>query len=602
MEKDIKKSAKLTLLVGVLMLIVIATSTTYAYFKTRIKSPGSKISVTGSNFSLNITDNALTASGLKPIYDKNKSTQAVKKEFTISIGSDGITSACYDLYIDIESLGSNLRNKYFKYEITNGTDTYAGNFSGRTDGSQILIMRNQNINTTNTSNSYTLYLWLAYGDNDDSQGELLTGDATSRTYKGRILAKAATGSCKETDTDPTMYSVNLLVINGISDKSSQEIIKGKSATFNITPNDGYTLENASISCSNGTLSNNLLTISNVQNDVTCTITLGEDGPFKKGTLAYQILQDNPTVSTRTDFITNIGDTTGTIYVQSSTSTSMMTEDIDGDGIGEDVYYYSGYTTNNFVKFAKRGNNDLYWRIIRTNEDRSVRMLYYGYGSGSTIYYGTGGIDQLKGSVISGWNNSTNYTWYENYLLNDYDKYISKTAIYCLDRSIGEKVTNTNYYYGASKRGYTSPTYKCGGNGKGGLFESAQRLNDKFSASTSGGGNGQLKYPIALINADEIAYAGKMSWHFKDHENNFLGDKDFWWTMSLGQHKSDYMGIIRMCTRRDAYDGLTETDNVYYGYIFPVISLKACVKYSSGDGSSTNPYQVTIDSTCETAEN
>ena len=79
MEKDIKKSAKLTLLVGVLMLIVIATSTTYAYFKTRIKSPGSKISVTGSNFSLNITDNALTASGLKPIYDKNKETQAVKK-------------------------------------------------------------------------------------------------------------------------------------------------------------------------------------------------------------------------------------------------------------------------------------------------------------------------------------------------------------------------------------------------------------------------------------------------------------------------------------------------------------------------------------------
>ena len=85
------------------------------------------------------------------------------------------------------------------------------------------------------------------------------------------------------------------------------------------------------------------------------------------------------------------------------------------------------------------------------------------------------------------------------------------TIYCLDRSIGEKVTNTNYYYGASKRGYTSPTYKCGGNGKGGLFESAQRLNDKFSASTSGGGNGQLKYPIALINADEMAMAGGLGY-------------------------------------------------------------------------------------------
>ena len=35
---------------------------------------------------------------------------------------------------------------------------------------------------------------------------------------------------------------------------------------------------------------------------------------------------------------------------------------------------------------------------------------------------------------------------------------------------------------------------------------------------------------------------------------------------------------------------------------PTISLKACVKYSSGDGTSSSPYEVTIDNTCASAEN
>ena len=637
MEKDIKKSTKLTLLVGILMLIVIATSTTYAYFKTRIKSPGSKISVTGSNFSLNITDNALTASGLKPIYDKNKSTQAVKKEFTISIGSDGITSACYDLYIDIESLGSNLRNKYFKYEVTNGTDTYAGNFSGRTDGSQILIMRNQNINTTNTSNSYTLYLWLAYGDNDDSQGELLTGDATSRTYKGRILAKAVTGSCKETDTDPTMYSVNLLVINGISDKSSQEIIKGKSATFNITPNDGYTLEKATISCENGLLTNSTLTISNVQNDITCVIQLGEDGLFKSGTLAAQIIADNPTISTRTDFsVANNETTTGTIYVQSSTVTNQMTEDTNNDGIGEDTFYYSGNTTNNWVKFG-----NFYWRIIRINEDGSVRLLFAGTnhvtGSGSSKQFGvleqqtgysltnTSGmyVGYMYGTGGSLANNRTNEndseiktyidTWYESTLLTNYDKYISKTAIYCNDRS-----TYNNSYTTSAAFNYASytrieenknPTYKCGGNGTGGLFESKQAVEDKFSASTTGGGNGQLKYPIALMTIDELAFAGGAissnatnAWFYSDSEGYSIIGSSYFWTMSPRNNSSADAGpwiyAVQGLLGQLQYARIALSDC----QIRPVLSLKSCVKYSSGDGTPTNPYQVTIDSTCETAEN
>ena len=49
-----------------------------------------------------------------------------------------------------------------------------------------------------------------------------------------------------------------------------------------------------------------------------------------------------------------------------TSDLSKTEDLDGDGVGEVVYYYRGNATNNYVRF------DSYcWRIVRTNEDGSI---------------------------------------------------------------------------------------------------------------------------------------------------------------------------------------------------------------------------------------
>ena len=614
MEKDIKKNTKLTLLVVILILIVIITTSTYAYYKTRIKSPGSKISIMGSNFSLNITDNSLVASDLTPIYDKNKATQGVKKEFTISIGSTGVTSACYDLYIDVTSLGENLRNKYFKYELTNGTDTYTGSFNGRTDGSQILIIRNQNINTTNTSNSYTLYLWLSYSETEN-QITLLKGSDASRTFKGRILAKAITGTCKESDTDPTMYTVNLFVINGSSDKKQQEILKGKNTTFTITPNDGYTLEDATVNCDGGTLVDNTLTVTNVQKNTTCVVQLGEKGL----TLAQQILVDNPTIEERTDFsVINTSATTGIIYKTNKTEDE------------SEVYYYSGNITNNWVKFG-----GFYWRIIRTNEDGSIRLLYSGTGHNTTSAdigdenFNSNYMDPLKagymygtsGSLAKARTNKNNSAikskidkWYQNNLLENYDKYISKTAIYCNDRSVGSGSYTSDsgiFNFGAFVRLSTNktPTYKCGGDGSGGLFETTQAIEDKFSASTDGGGNGQLTYPIALMTADEASFAGGIyalsglsatdasSWIYVNSSNKSITKSSSWWLMSPSNSRMTMANVF--CIMYPLSESLTEpyigsqlVDTNSTGLaVRPVISLSVCVKVESGNGTPENPYEI-----------
>ena len=95
-----------------------------------------------------------------------------------------------------------------------------------------------------------------------------------------------------------------------------------------------------------------------------------EGTEKPQTLYEAILADNPTISTRSSFSsTNVANTTGTIY------STNKTED------GSTVYYYSGNTTNNWVLFG-----GFYWRIIRTNEDGSVRLLYCGTSPDTTEGY------------------------------------------------------------------------------------------------------------------------------------------------------------------------------------------------------------------------
>ena len=142
------------------------------------------------------------------------------------------------------------------------------------------------------------------------------------------------------------------------------------------------------------------------------------------------------------------------------------------------------------KFSENGNDPMY--------------VGYMYGTnGSLENNRTNTNDSTIKTVI--------YAWYENNLLTNYDKYVSKTAIYCNDKSTQNNsyVIDDSFVYSGITRLYSSdaPSYKCGANTNNGLFEDTQAVEDKFSASTTGGGNGQLKYPMALMTADEVTFAG-----------------------------------------------------------------------------------------------
>ena len=314
------------------------------------------------------------------------------------------------------------------------------------------------------------------------------------------------------------------------------------------------------------------------------------------TFLTQLLADKSTRLTRTDFSKVLTDNnTNTLYTS--------TED------SKTVYYFAGNATDNWVKFGKNASNqDLYWRIIRTNSEGSIRLLYHGTSTTATnAYIGTIKFNStyndamyvgyMYGTSGSQVNNRTNTnsstikgvidTWYKDNLNSNYGKYLSATAIYCNDRSVtsGTYSVSSSFGYSAKTRldVNKTPTYNCAD------------TNDKFTADTSTG-NGKLTYPIALMTADEVSFAGGVyrtkaeTWYYYNSAKGSSTGSTWWWVLSPYIWDGSYAHVFGV--HGSSWPGLLNSNLVLdTGGVRPVTSLKSCVKYSSGDGTATNPYTI-----------
>ena len=316
------------------------------------------------------------------------------------------------------------------------------------------------------------------------------------------------------------------------------------------------------------------------------ITEGTEGPV---TLLGQLLADKSTVLTRTDFSKVLTDNnTNTLYTS--------TED------SKTVYYFAGNPTDNWVKFGKNASNqDLYWRIIRTNSDGSIRLLYHGTSTTATdAYIGTSAFNSSYnniayvsymygnlGSVANARENTTDSTikttidkWYKDNLNTNYGKYLSTTAVYCNDRS-----TSDSTYFGARTRLYTNktPSYDC------------TATEDKFTVDTSTG-NGKLTYPIALMTSDEIAFAGGVfetnasTWYYHNSTKGSSTGSTGWWLLS--PHDWDGSSASVDYVYGSSGSGRLSCITVFVAHgVRPVISLKSCTLYSTGNGTYEKPYEI-----------
>ena len=392
--------------------------------------------------------------------------------------------------------------------------------------------------------------------------------------------------------------------NGYNMIEYKDMPKDGENTYDLVIARGITIEPGSSNKQNYTLEIKYLDSTEDQSiDMGSTVTgslyivestTNENNPYTKGTLGYQIMENNSNIKVRTDFSKTYTDVNiGTMYKSQEDNT--------------DVYYFAGDARNNWVKFG-----GYYWRIIRTNSDGSIRLLYHGtspetqnayigdseiafnekYNDSMYVGYKYGTSGSLKNNRLNT-NDSTIKktidTWYKDNLVN-YTKYLSTTAVYCNDRELGSgtysATGNQFYYVGYTRLGANkNPSYNC------------TNEYDAFSVNNT---KAQLTYPIALMTADEISYAGGVwiknaaTWYYLNSKGNasIKNGQNEWWLLSAASWDTDKSSVVfKVSSAQDRKAQFGAQSVQYKLHVRPVISLKKDLLYKTGDGSATNPYEI-----------
>ena len=144
---------------------------------------------------------------------------------------------------------------------------------------------------------------------------------------------------------------------------------------------------------------------------------------------------------------------------------------------------------------------------------------------------------------------------------------------------------TTYYFGAYPRNTQSSTFNP-------LLTCPRGKVDLYSYSgDAGNGNGQLKYPVALLTADEATMAGS-GWSSSTgayNANSFLRSGSNFWLLSPGR-RSSYGYAYGFFLYSGGYLDYNVVDYAYG--VRPAISLSPGTNVASGSGTATDPWVVT----------
>ena len=370
----------------------------------------------------------------------------------------------------------------------------------------------------------------------------------------------------------TLPDLNIigLYIDGVE---ADKLDSSKTYTLDTTQStctykDGSEIENLSISYDSET--GNLTITPFTMKGTKCTLY------FNEKVFARDTILAGKNITTRPNFSSTLTtNTTGTIY---------QAEDDDGT-----TYYFAGNPSDNWVRWA-----GYYWRIIRINGDGTIRLIYNGTSNTTT---GTG--TQIQTSTFNSSYNNNAYvgfkyttnnvhgtgtnstilgvlnTWYQNNLAS-YASDIDMNAGFCNDRTpySGSGTGKTATIYAVYNRLVTNktPSFKC------------SNSSDLFTVSGASKGNKALQYPIGLITADEVSYAGGV--YATSNSSYYLYTNSGYWTMS--PYYFDYGWAWVFIVNSPGNLNYNSVDNAWG--VRPAINLRADVTIT-GSGTSSNPYTI-----------
>ncbi len=574
---------KQTILV-VASLLVVVLSVTLAYFTAQIIGKGKDVSVSSADLKIVFTDSdgAISGSNIEPGWSDTKT-------FTI----ENKSNETYKYNIVIQDLINTFVTKgYLQYKITSTNGGYnMTEFKDvpKSSAPKDTILAYSVSIPVGVTQSYTVEFKYANDesvDQSDDMGKKLSGklfitEGSKPTLLSQILEDNPTRNTRSNNNNGTNDFATPLTTT-----TTGTLFKSTESITGITdsPKEVYYYA--------GNTTNNWVKFGKT-NKNECTYN-GSTVLYFNGSSIESVKNESQCLSSK---ICKLGDQYGV-----------------GETVTEDFCTSQGAEwTNQNAKWSTSTYN-FYWRIIRTNHDGSIRLLYVGTSPDTT----TGNIGlsafntSIDGPKYVGYkygedtsldtirNNTTDSTiktfidsWYQTNLTN-YTKYLSTSAVYCNDRSEG---TGQTYNYASSPSSLFkfASFYRMDWDTKGAKANPSYNCTDIRDAFSVNNTSAKLTYPVSLMTADEIAFAGgvafkTMNTPYAWFMSNSAGSKVSynWWSLSPvewdGYNRYVWYWDSDAAYLNESYVSTTRS-------VRPVISLKSCTLYSTGDGSATNPYTI-----------
>ena len=578
----------------ILILISILTLIGSSYALLTKKFTSKKLSVEVGTLKVDFTEgNAITMDNVVPMTDENGMNTT---PYTFTITNSGTIDSYYTISNE-EDINNTLDTTYLKYKLVSNDGYDSGIKRLKDIGTGTYRIVDERPLLKSKSVIYKLYLWIASDAGNDIQNKI---------YKSKIIVNSTSNRVGDTyclDNGFNKLSDCMLVMNNhekttdiaktnIKAKSTPDFSKTATTDeglFMAEDDEGESyyyrgaVKNNYVSFAgfiwriirrNGDGSIRMIYSGKSTSDTGEDITLGKSAYNEKywdpTYVGYKYNEDfslyeNNSITGYNAFINTAKYDFGTGYIfDISTRKFNLTGDIKQLTWKDN---HDEIVKNNLYSCLNNDCNIVY-KIVAYQSDTIMKVQPISYSSNNLI----GTLANKNDSPIK----KALDNWYKYNLIN-YNTHIYNST-YCNDRSIGfgsGYLISQNTTYGAYERLYSNslPSLKC------------IQDTDKFSTTNE---NAKLDYPIALITADEIAYAGGVT--DKENKKFYLYNGKNSYTISPSYFDS-YWTLSHMFTL-DLNGSLEIRKNLSNVYLIrPVINLKSDVTISSGDGTADVPYKI-----------
>ena len=603
---------KLYITLGILSIIFLSIGGTFAYLTTSAVATNIT-QIKSGNLTMTIDGGGNVNTSFMPA--KCTSEYAIKKKIVATSTNTSGGKVSFSIGMNIATLSDSLKRESMRYTLTTNASSCtegiisSGSFKNKTVGNDIWLIKNDYDNISQSSSTYTktyyLYIWLDETETQNLSGSISVNmkGASSNNPNLPIDYGYNDGNGTNTLFYKIKSSANKYTRIDFSKQSSADGTKGIYTTTN-------TENNVPVYYYRGAVDNNHVLFANfcwriVRTTETGGVKLIYDGKPSNG-------QCNNTGADTT--IGNIQFNTsynspayvGYMYNVAYTASSKDITTLSGNIVFGNDATYDASTKKYTLKDTKTLTNPSNWGTEYSNyTDRyhytcfssgttcqSVYYIHTIYSENKHAYYFTltNGKkpkdllnDMFEGNINVKESNAKVKidAWYKTNMTS-YTSKLEDTG-FCNDR------TYSNFNSSGWNKDYSNYD-------KWLYFSSVQRLNnrklslvcprqlDKFSVSTNNG-NGALTYPVGMITAEEIAYAGGVIW--QTNTSYYLYNGVHSWSFSpyvFDTWNAHEFGLGSSGVFGDYYVAGSLGGR-------PVVSLKQGIAVASGSGTSSSPYVI-----------